>query len=56
MNGTLPMFGENEEWWLRALDINGKIQILCESMSCSNLDVQEDFVDNFKLYRKIKCI
>ena len=26
--------------------------MLCESMNCTCLDVWEDFVDSFKLYRK----
>ena len=50
--GILPRLGKNEEWWSKALGVNERMQMLCESMNCSYLDVWEDFLDNFKLYKK----
>ena len=52
MRGILPRLGENEEWWLRALRVNERVHMLCESMNCTYLDVWEDFVDSFKLCKK----
>ena len=50
--GKKVRLGENEKWYLRALGVNARIQMLCESMNCSYSDVSEDFVDNFKMYKK----
>ena len=52
MNGILPRLGENEEWWSRELGVNERVHMLCESMDCTYLDVWENFVDSFKLYKK----
>ena len=52
VNGILSKLGENEEWWSRAIGINERVQLLYESMNCSYIDVWEDFVDSFKLYKK----
>ena len=48
----LPTLGENEERWSRAIDVNKRVHLLCESMNCTYLDVWEDFVGSFKLYEK----
>ena len=49
-SGILPSIGENEEWWSRAIGVNERVYMLCESMNYIYLDVWEDFVDSFKLY------
>ena len=49
VNGIL---GENEEWWSRALGINERVKALCPNMNCFYLDMWEDFVDSFELYKK----
>ena len=51
VSGILSRLGENEKWWLRALNVNERIKVLCQSMNCSYLDVWEDLVDSFKLYK-----
>ena len=52
MSGILSRLGENEKWWSRAIVVNKRVHILCENMNCIYLDVWEDFVHNFKLYKK----
>ena len=52
VSGILPRLDVNEEWWSRAIGINERILMLCESMNCTYLDVWEDFIDSFKLYKK----
>ena len=48
----LPRVGENEEWWSRALGVNERVPMLYESMNFTYLDVWEDFVESFKLYKR----
>ena len=38
VSGILPRLGEKEEWWSRAMGINERAQMLCESMNCTYLD------------------
>ena len=52
MSGILPRLDENEEWWLKALGVNERVHMSCESMNCTYLDVWDDFVYSFKLYKK----
>ena len=52
MRRISPRLGENEEWRSRAIGVNEKVHLLCEYMNCTYLDVWEDFVDSFKLYKK----
>ena len=49
VNGILPRLSENEEWWSGATE---RMHMLCESMNCTYLDVWEEFVVSFKLYKK----
>ena len=49
---NLPSLGEKEEWWSRAIGVNERVHMLCESMNCAYLDVWKDFIDSFKLYKK----
>ena len=49
VSGILPRLCENE-WWARAIGVNGRVHILCESIIFTYIDVWEDFVD--KLYKK----
>ena len=48
----LPRVGENEEWWSRALGVYERVPMLYESMNFTYLDVWEDFVESFKLYKR----
>ena len=34
VNGILPRVGKNEEWWSRALGVNERMHMFCESMNC----------------------
>ena len=52
MSGILPRLGENEEWWSRAIGVNERVHMLCESMNCTYLDIWEDFEGVFKQYKK----
>ena len=52
VSAILPRLGENEEWWSRALGINERVKALCQNMNCFYLDMWEDFVDSFQLYKK----
>ena len=52
MIGILPRLDEYEECWSRAIDINERVQVLCESMNYTYLDVWKDFVGSFKIYKK----
>ena len=52
VNGILPRLGENEEWWSRAIGKNERVQMLCKNMNCTYLDIWEDFVGSFKLFKK----
>ena len=51
MSGILPRLGEKEECWSRAIGVNETVHMLCESMNCTYVDVWEEFVDSFKLYK-----
>ena len=42
----------NNEWWSRALGVNERVHMSCKSMNCTYLEVWEDFIDSFKLYKK----
>ena len=52
----LPRPGENEEWRSRATGVNERVNRLYESMNCTYLDIWDDFVISFKLYKKKECI
>ena len=47
MSGILPRLDENEEWWSKALGVNERVHMSCESMNCTYLDVWDDFVYSF---------
>ena len=52
MSGIILRLGEKEERWSRTIGVNERMHMLHMSINCTYLDVCEDFVDSFELYKK----